>query len=238
MTRRRLVLFVAGSLALLASACSMPGTAPGTGSYPRFSPRQLIKSDTDHLVETNQRRIFESLRRLTAKLYRRNPNEWRKSGVADVAMAVDRIFDVDHAWRFDDLGHRRDIEALQIAFHPEFMGDRVRAFIVGLGSMVQTAFGNNVDFYLLNDLNAQRFYNAARNVEIAAWKLATTRDAGGELMLLSNEMGDVNNLSFEREMGRMIGQLELLSDVIEVKTERTVIRVVQNLATAVFLPLH
>jgi len=235
--RRRFVLSIAGSVALLASACSTPGTAPGAGPYPRFSPRQLIKSDTDHLVEANQRRIFGSLRRLAVKLYLRNPNEWRK-GSADVGTAIGSIFDVNHSWRFEDLGYRRDIEALQIAFHPQFRGDRVRAFTVGLGSMVQTAFGNSVDFYLLNDLSAQRFYNAARNVEIAAWKLGTTRDAAGSLMLLSNEMGEVNNLSFEREIGRIIGLLEVLADVIEVKTERTVVRVVQNMATAVFLPLH
>lgn len=174
---------------------------------------------------------------MAVKLYLRNPNEWRKGSSTDVGTAIGSIFDVNHAWRFEDLGYRRDIDALQIAFHPQFRGDRVRAFTVGLGSMVQTAFGDSVDFYLLNDLNAQRFYNAARNVEIAAWKLGTTRDANGDLLLLSNEMGEVNNLSFEREIGRVIGLLEVLADVIEVQTERTVVRVVQNMATAVFLPL-
>lgn len=51
-------------------------------------------------------------------------------------------------------------------------------------------------------------------------------------------MGEVTNLSFEREFGKIIGILETLTDVLEAKTERTVVRVVQNMATAVFLPLN
>jgi hypothetical protein len=109
---------------------------------------------------------------------------------------------------------------------------------VGMASMVQAAFGDRVGFYVLNDLSPQGFYNAARNVEIAAWKLASARDGNGEPLLLSNEIGEVTNLSFEREFGRIIGHLEVLSDVVEEKTERTVTRVVQNMATAVFLPVH
>ncbi len=235
--RRALIcMIVFGSLG--AAGCSIPGTAPGTASTSRFSPRQLVKSDVDHFVEASQRRIFISLRSLAEKLYRRNPREWRKGSAGTLEAAVSRIFEVDHGWRFESLGNRRGIDALQIAFHPGFRGDRVQAFIVGLASMVQTAFGDKVGFYLLNDLDAQRLYNAARNVEIAAWKLGSTRDAAGRPLLLSNEIGEVTNLSFEREFGRIIGILETLTDVIEVKTERTVVRVVQNMATAVFLPLH
>ncbi|PKO56572.1 MAG: hypothetical protein CVU25_10150, partial [Betaproteobacteria bacterium HGW-Betaproteobacteria-19] len=121
---------------------------------------------------------------------------------------------------------------------PAYRGDRVQAYIVGLASMVQSAFGDREEFYLLDDLDAQHLYNAARNVEIAAWKLGNATGADGHLLLLSNEMGDVTNLSFERDFGRVIGLLEALSDVVEEKTERTVTRVVQNLATAVFLPVY
>jgi hypothetical protein len=219
------------------TACSVSGTAPSLTPMPRFSPQQWLKSDSDHFVEVSQRRIFISLRSLAGKLYRRNPGQWRKTDANGVEDAVARVFDIEHGWRFEALGSRRGIDALHLAFDPAFPGDRVQAFIVGLASMVQTAFGDKVGFYMLNDLDAQRFYNAARNVEIAAWKLATARHEDGSPLLLSNEMGAVNNLSFEREFGRIIGVLEVLTDVIEHKTERNVVRVVQNMATAVFLPL-
>jgi hypothetical protein len=218
--------------------CSTPGTTPRSVRLPAFAPQHLAKTDIDRFAEAHQQRIFVSLRRLAEKLYKRNPREWRKSGAPDMETAVARIFDTNHGWRLDELGQRRDIDALQIAFQADYNGDRVAAFIVGLSSMVQTAFGDKVEFYLLDDLNAQRIYNAARNVEIAAWKLASARDGNGQPLLLSNEIGEVTNLSFERDFGRIIGQLEVLSDVIEEKTERTVTRVVQNMATAVFLPVR
>lgn len=235
--RRRVLSALTTLSAASLAGCLATGTAPGSVAPQPYSLKQFVKSDTDHFIEKSQRRIFVSLRRLATKLYRRNPQEWRKSGASGVEAAVDAIFEVNHGWRLAELGYRRDIDALRIALHPIYGGDRVRAFMVGLASMVQTAFGDKVDFYVLNDLDAQRFYNAARNVEIAAWKLASARHVGGRLLLLSNEMGEVNNLSFEREFGRVIGTLEVLTDVIEYKTERTVVRVVQNMASAVFLPL-
>ncbi len=226
------------ALGVALAGCSSPGTAPRSERLPAFAPQHLAKTDVDRFAEAHQQRVFISLRRLAEKLYKRNPREWRKSGAPGMEAAIARIFEVNHGWRLQELGHRRDIDALQLAFQPEFNGDRVAAFVVGLASMVQSAFGDKVEFYLLDELNAQRIYNAARNVEIAAWKLASARDANGQPLLLSNEIGEVTNLSFEREFGRMIGQLEVLSDVVEEKTERTVTRVVQNMATAVFLPVR
>ncbi len=233
---RLLLLFAA--LAVLLAGCSSPGTAPRLGRSVGFDPQQLIKTDLNRVAEAHQQHVFASLRRLADKLYKRNPREWRKSGADGQDAAVSRLFDQQHHWRFESLGYRRDLEALHVALHPEYRGDRVQALIVGLGSMVQSAFGDREAFYLLDALDAQHLYNAARNVEIAAWKLSSARDAQGELLLLSNELGSVANLSFEREFGRIIGLLDTLSDVIEEETERTVARVVQNLATAVFLPVY
>ena len=223
---------------VLLSACSAPGTAPSARGSGGFDLGQLVKTDINRVAETHQQHVFASLRRLADKLYRRNPAEWRKGGAPSAEAAVSRIFDEKHRWRFASLGHRRDLEAMRIALHPEFRGDRVQALIVGLASMVQSALGDREVFYMLDDLAPQHLYNAARNVEIVAWKLASTRDAAGSLLLLSNEIGEVSNLSFEREFGRVIGLLDALADIVEDETERTVTRVVQNITTAVFLPVY
>ena len=47
----------------------------------------------------------------------------------------------------------------------------------------------------------------------------------------------MKNLSFEREFGKMIGNLDVLSKIIADKTNRLVAKVFQNLATAIFLPV-
>ena len=66
-------------------------------------------------------------------------------------------------------------------------------------------------------------------------------DAAGAPLLLSNEMaqgGQPANLSFEREFGKMIGNLDILSVLLAEKGHRIIARVVQNFATAVFLPVR
>ena len=125
-----------------------------------------------------------------------------------------------------------------LAFRDDYTGDRVLAYVGGLGSMMQTAFNDKTEFFVLDDLDPQRLYNAARNVEIAVWKLSNTRAAQGEFFLLSNETaGPLRNLSFEREFGKIIGSLDVLSKIIADKENRTIVKVIQSLATAVFLPM-
>ena len=225
------------------STPSYPPTAPSTGHRPPprdapFSASDLLKSDIDAVAELHLRESMASVRLLMEKLYRRNPRELRKSGAATPAAAVARAFDPRFAWRFPELSNLRGIEALQLAFRADFAGDRVLAFGVGLGSMISQAYNDKTQFYLTDSLDAQRLYNAARNVEIAAWKLANNRAPNGELMLLSNDMSAAApNLSFERETGKLIAYQDTLALVMAQRTNRTIRRFTQGLATAMFLPL-
>ena len=221
----------------LLSACVTTGTTPRK-PVSGFDPNQIAKSDIDRVAEAHQREVFASLKLLTEKLYRRNPREWRKGGQASLEAAVSRIFEANHGWRLVELENKRGTDAIHLAFREDYAGDRVLAFIVGLGGMVQTAFNDKTELFLLDDLDPQALFNAARNVEIAVWKLSNAQAPGGELVLLSNEgAGPVKNLSFEREFGKIIGSLDLLSKIIADKTNRIVAKVFQNLATAIFLPV-
>ncbi|MDP2811932.1 MAG: hypothetical protein Q8O34_17470 [Rhodocyclaceae bacterium] len=201
------------------------------------SPSQLAKTDIDRVAEAHRREVIGSLRLLAEKLYRRNPREWKKGGHESLEAAVARIFDPQISWRLPELEGRRGTEALLLAFREDFRGDRVAAFIGGLGGMLHTAFDEKTEFFMIDDLEPQKLHNSARNVEIAVWKLSGARDASGAPLLLSNEMGSNPNLSFEREFGKMIGSLDLLSKIVADKTNRTVVKVIQTMATAVFLPV-
>ena len=143
-------------ICLALAGCSSPGTAPSATRERGFDPRQLIKTDLNRVAEAHQHHIFASLRRLAGKLYKRNPREWRKSDAPSAEAAISRIFDEQHRWRFESLGNRRDLDALHVALHPDYRGDRVQALIVGLASMVQSAFGDREVFYLLDDLEPQQ----------------------------------------------------------------------------------
>jgi hypothetical protein len=234
--RFRLILWLC--VALL-PACISHRTAPPKPGTENFGTSQFAKTDLDRVTETHQQEIFASLRTLAERLYRRNPREFKKSGQASVEAAVSRIFDRHHGWQFEDINLQRGAPAIQLAFREDFKGDRVLAYVVGLASMVQSAFNDKTEFFVLDEIDPQGLYNAARNVEIAVWKLSNARNAQGELLLLSNEgAGPAPNLSFEREFGKMIAQLDVLSKVLAGRYGRAVVKVVQSLATAVFLPIR
>ena len=118
----------------------------------------------------------------------------------------------------------------------------VAALMLGLLTMVDTAFEGKDDFYLLDSLDEIKLYNAARNMEIAIWKLSQDRwksgEQAGRLFLISNELDAANaNLSFEREFGRVIGLLDFLARVVADRNGRSFSRLTQNVATMIFLPV-
>ncbi len=184
--------------------------------------------------------MFVSLERLADKLYRRNPREWRRAGLESRDAAMDRLFRAEHQWRLAEFEHRRGVEVMRLAFANDFSGDREAALIAGMGGMIQTAWSDRTELFLLDELDPQALSNCARNLEISAWKLAQSRDETGELLLLSNEISadGSRNLSFEREMGKMIGWLDMSSQIVAEKNNRVVTRVLQSLATAVFIPVR
>ena len=203
-----------------------------------FRPSDIAKTDVDVVAEAHVRECLASARLLMEKLYRRNPREWRKGNYASMDAAVARAFDSHAQFRFRELDNRRGTDAIVLALKPEYSGDRVFAFAVGLASTVFLSYHGKTEFYVTDSLDPQKLYNSARNIEIAAWKLATARNTRGERLLVSNEISDdAANLSFEREFGKMIAYQDVMADVAAQRTNRTIRRVVQSLATAVFLPI-
>jgi hypothetical protein len=239
----RLLLGACALLSGCAAAPVFPPAAPSTGrrsppSDREFRASDLAKSDIDMVGELHVRESLASARLLMEKLYRRNPREWRKGGDAGAAAALARAFDPRFEFRFAELGQARGAEAILVALKPDYGGDRVFAFGVGIASMILLAYNGKTELYVTDVLDAQKLYNCARNLEIAAWKLANARDARGDALLLSNELaGDVRNLSFEREFGKMIAYQDVMAQITAQRTNRTIRHVVQSVATAVFLPI-
>jgi hypothetical protein len=229
-------------LLCLLAACANKPTALAK-SIPEREDRsainQLAKGDFDRMADVELRENTESLRLLMLKLYKRNPQELHKSTPDPAEKMVNWVFNgaAQHQYNFEALNNLQDTQAIFLAFKPEYSGDRVLAFIVGLHTMLIKAHHGKTEFYLTDSLDPQHMYNVARNFEIAAWKIGNARDERGELYLLSNEInGHERNLSFEREFGKMIGRTDLYAVALAEKSQRFISRVVQNLATALFLP--
>ncbi len=201
------------------------------------NPKYLAKGDIDRVIDAARAEIVNGLFRFAEKLYRRNPRELKKGPSPTLEAAIARLRN-SKLLDFPELEGLREGTAAGLAFREEFSGDRVLALMAGLLMMVYAAFEDTDDFYILDDLNEQKLYNCARNLEIAMWKLGSAKLPNGELMLLSNELDPANrNLSFEREFGRITGLLDFLAKVVADKHGRVISRVAQSMATAVFLPV-
>lgn len=211
----------------------------GTNSERPMSITGIAKSDVDDVTELAQRETIASLKRLSEKLYRRNPGELRKSGAASLEDVIADLFNPINHWH---LSARRNLDwqaSINSAFDPGFAGDRVGALIKGLLTMTMAAYDHKTEIHLMDSLDPQKLYNSARNTEIAVWRLSNGKGASGELLLRSNSIGTdgAPNLSFEREFGKLIATQDLIARVIEDKTNRTIRFSVINAASLVFLPI-
>jgi hypothetical protein len=226
------------SCVVLAACASVPHDRGPAGESMSFD--QLAQTDFNRTVTMAMRDNLDSLGRLLEKLYRRNPAEWRKAGFTDLEAAVAQgKAHIQTGQLPPDIAGLQDIEVLSVAMDPGYTGDRVAAYVLGMADMLVGAHGGKTRFYVSDALDAQRIFNAARNVEIAAWMLASRRDAQGHLLLLSNEIGNgVANLSFEREFGRIISRLDLVAELLDENLRRVGINYLQGLLFFNFLPVR
>ncbi|WP_395824441.1 hypothetical protein [Collimonas sp.] len=227
------------SLCMMLGACSFlaPTPAPhGQVKGASANGSELAQSDVNRIATLAMRDNLDSLYRLLDKLYRRNPGEWKKSAVSREA-ALQRVREaVETRQPWPELQGKHDAQALSLTLDPNLSGDRAAAFIYGAADMIIVAHGGKTSFYLIDGLNAQYLYNAARNMEIAAWILGSRKNAVGQPLLLSNDISESeHNISFEREFGKIIARIDLLAEFTTEKYRRAGISYVQNLVGGTFL---
>lgn len=202
-----------------------------------FEVQEVVQSDSNRVMTLAMRDNMDSLMLLMDKLYLRNPGEWRKTAGSRAA-AADKVTGAilgRQAW--PDLQGQRDIAGLSKALSPDFAGDRVAAFIYALGDMLLASHGDKTRFTLIDSVHPQYIYNAARNVEIANWVLNTRKTPQGQPLLLSNHLSEhERNLSFEREMGKLIGRLDLVASFGTERVRRAAIGFGQTVVAGPFLP--
>ncbi|HUH88997.1 MAG TPA: hypothetical protein VL003_13245 [Pusillimonas sp.] len=241
MNHSRIALMIV-TLGIGLTACTGPASVSrGEGpASETMSFDQLAQTDFNRTVTIAMRDNLNSLTRLLEKLYRRNPSEWRKTGAADIDAAIlaGRMA-IESGHPPPGLQGLRDIQILSVALDPQYQGDRVAAFVLGLSDMIVQAHGGKIRFYASDMLEATHVYNAARNVEAAAWLLASRRNQHGQPLLLANEISNEStNLSFEREFGQLIGRLDLVANLLDENIRRVGINYMQGLLFFNFLPVR
>lgn len=204
------------------------------------TPTELFQTSVDRIATLSMQDNLQSLYLLMNKLYLRNPAEWRKSGFLDARTAEREVRNaIEQRQPLPQLGERRNLAALSYALSPEFLGDRVGAFIYAIGSMLITAHGGRQEFYITDVINPTFVNNAARNIEKATWLLSQRQNANGELLLFSNEISEEgSNLSFAVEFGKIVARLDLLTQMLDERYRRIGLNYAQSLLLMNFLPVQ
>ncbi len=225
-------------LTLFLAGCNLATNSDSPIKTRSFKLDDLAKSDVDLVLEMQLNYSLEYLKSLMEKLYKRNPKELVKGGWVNREVAIDRVFGRSRPRSFSGLQGKRSVDAMRLAFDSDYHGDRVLALVEGLRGMLFDSYNGKRELFLLDELNPQKLYNAARNIEIAAWKLSHDRNGEGELFLISNEtQGPVQNLSFERLFGKMIAVQDSTARFVAETTNRRIKNVIQSIASAVFIPI-
>ena len=226
--KRSLFAVIAFLLVILNTGCSSSGDVQGRS----FEIGSVVRNDIDLVSETHQMVVFAAIKELAIKLYKRNPREWKKEGHESLEMAVETMTGDP----FPEVDGKISIESLRLTFDEEYQGDRVKAFIVGLETMVLASYDDHRSFYIHNMLEAQKLYDSARNIELASWLIRTKYNSNDELFLLSTGGTEEINLSFERLFGKMINAQDMMAQIMADRTHRQIKNVIQQIATA-FIPI-
>ncbi|ORU93704.1 MAG: hypothetical protein A6F72_07430 [Cycloclasticus sp. symbiont of Poecilosclerida sp. N] len=219
--------------ALLLPACAQMPDKKG-GHYEFFNFGSVAKTDIDMVADTHVKQTLAQLKLLTIKLYKRNPKEWKKTKLRSREAAVSRIFKQP----FPSVNGKHSVASIRLAFDEHYKGDRVFAYIAGLASMLAISYNGKNNFYVFDRLDAQKIYNAARNIEVAAWLLQTRKNKQDRYFLLSSGKNrPYINRSYDRLFGKMIGQQDTLAKIIATTNHRVIKNVIQSAAQLVFLPV-
>jgi len=195
----------------------------------------LAKSDVDMMADTSLQEMNRLMEDLLNNLYKRNPRELDKRPGMTIGQRHDQIFDSQGRLMFSELHSKQGTDALNLAFSPDYRGDRVFALMVGLVGMVRSAYNWQTEQFMFDSLDEQQLFNCARNIEVLALRLSNERNADGKLLLLSNSQpGEKENLGFERLFGKMIAIQDMMAFTVAGKWDRGVHSMIMK---AVFLPM-
>lgn len=208
------------------------------GRQEHFELKQLGKSDIDFVVDSNIQEIHAYLYDLTSKLYARNPGELRKVPGRSLEGRLDQLFKAPGPLIFDELNRKQATDAILLGLDPAYTGDRVFAVMAGLTDMLRRSYNYQDEYFILTELDQQKLYNSARNIEVLVWRLNHRQGSNGEPWLLTNDVNQSSeNLSFERLFGKMIALQDSMARITAQRNNRSITMIVQRAATWVFLPI-
>ena len=109
-----------------------------------YQLKNLVKSDIDLVADQFITKTRTDVRELVIMLYTRNPDQLAKIPGMTIEGRLAQLKVHRYKLQFAELEYKQDIDAMNLAFDPDYRGDRVFALIVGLGSMVDKSKITNI----------------------------------------------------------------------------------------------
>ena len=224
-TRRILGLLLTG---LLLGGCA------ASGNERPFQFKNLGKSEIDMVADLHVETVTHLARELAIKLYKRNPRELAKVPGMTIERRLELLLNSPRLITHPELNNLYAEKAVPLAFDPAFQGDRVFALMVGITGMLHASYSYRDEFYMLNEMDQQKLYNCARNLEAVAWRLNTYRQENGEPFLYANSP---TNLSYERIISKLIAHQDMMAKIVSDSSNRAINTVVHGIASTTLLPI-
>ncbi|MFK8019761.1 MAG: hypothetical protein AB8B86_08335 [Pseudomonadales bacterium] len=198
--------------------------------------QDVAKSDASLVYELHYEQTMGLLRELTIKLYKRNPRQL--PGHIAVNERLHSLFEVPDFLEYKECGTDIETQLMERVLAVSFQQDRVFCLMAGLVGMIKHSFNYKSEFFLLDSLDEQKLYKSARNIERLMWRLAQNMPQTGKPLLLTNSLqSEAVNLSFERLFGKLIGQQDVLAQIVAGKNKRAINYVARKIGSFFFLPL-
>lgn len=202
-----------------------------------YELKNLAKSDIDLVADQFIIKTRSDVLELVVMLYNRNPDQLAKIPGMTIEGRLAQLKVRRYKLQFAELEYKQDIDAMNLAFDPNYRGDRVFALIVGLGSMLRRAYAYQPEMFFPDQLETEMLLTSARNVEMLWWKLKNVRKPNGQHYIVTYEdRGVVNNLSFERLFGEIVVLQEMMAEIVGDTGNRAVTSAV-HAVSKVFIPL-
>ena len=225
---------MAGIVLVLAACASTERAEP-------YGNAEWMQSGANRIANLALRDNLQSIRRVQLSLYRRNPREWRKWAVS-ADEATRRTWEaIEKDAPLPQLRGATGIDAIRLAFETQptpYEGDRVAALVVGWAALLKQANGGTWEQTLLDGVNAENSYRAARNVEISLWLIGSKVGPDGQPLLLATEISERGrNLVVDRELSKVVARLDLLAAQADEKYRRAAMDFGQNWLLGSFGPI-
>lgn len=181
----------------------------GAGDSPS-SFRRIVTPTDAVLIDHHVRSCYSDLRNFISRLYARNPKY--ENDLLLRRQKIDAIFRVKGSPLVEKYLDWPSDRLLAGAFAPETEGDRVFLLGLGLVGSIKEAYGLETITMFCSGLQVElaRLERLHFNLSQVNWRLKTYKDSSGDLLFLSNGMGENGylNMGYEVIMTRILTRIE------------------------------